>query len=97
MDGLYTDISSVVIDYMQYNKPYVTYVPEWETENFKDIQSVNVSQFGHEYNHLMSNLNTLLEKEVSYTETYKYYIENNNLGFVIEKLMKETIKVSPQR
>ncbi|OBT24380.1 CDP-glycerol glycerophosphotransferase family protein [Vibrio splendidus] len=89
IDGLYTDISSIVIDYMQYNKPYVTYVPEWETENFKDIQSVNVSQFGHEYNHLMSSLNTLLQKDVNYADVYRFYIENNNLNWVLSQIKAE--------
>ncbi|MEZ8734930.1 CDP-glycerol glycerophosphotransferase family protein [Vibrio sp. 10N.239.312.D08] len=89
VDGLYTDISSVVIDYMQYNKPYVTYVPEWEIEDFEDIQSVNSSQFGHEYNHLMSSLNTLLQKDVNYADVYRFYIENNNLNWVLSQIKAE--------
>lgn len=90
VDGLYTDISSVVIDYMQYNKPYVTYVPEWEIGNFKDILSVKASKYSHECKCLITSLNELMNYNVDYSNTYQYYIENNNLVDVSARVSSET-------
>ncbi|MEZ9365515.1 CDP-glycerol glycerophosphotransferase family protein [Vibrio sp. 10N.222.54.B12] len=90
VDGLYTDISSVVIDYMQYNKPYVTYVPEWETENLKYIQSANTSKYGDNLNVLISNLNDLIKKGVNYSITYKHYVFQDDLKSITSKITLET-------
>ena len=89
LDGLHTDISSIVIDYMQYNKPYVTYVPEWEIGNFQNILSVNTSKYSHECKCLVTSLTELLKYNVDYSNAHQYYIETNNLVDVSTRVSSE--------
>lgn len=78
-DILITDISSITIDYLKLNKPYVTYVPTHHLNNINKILVIHNSTYSNSFNGIIKGVEYEREKSKNNIEVYKKYVELDDI------------------